>query len=175
MDLNSVIVRLEMADRIMAQRTIRSILMVPGFLGGLLGVLIGAILALFSFLGGGHGLSYSEGFLSPYIGGALYVLLGLRGSMGAIIATKKRLIGGRILIACGLLGFLIGALAMSPLYWGWKSWAASGVMLIFSGIMAQVKDESLSQLPVLNSDKKAVRASGYLGIGLLSIIISIAP
>jgi tetratricopeptide (TPR) repeat protein len=47
-------------------------------------------------------------------------------------------------------------------------------MLIFSGIMSLVKDESLSQLPVLNSDKKAVRASGYLGIGLLSIIISIA-
>jgi hypothetical protein len=101
MDLNPIIVKSEMVDWIKAQRTIRSSLMVPGFFGGLLGVFIGMILALFSFLGGSYMLSYSEGFLSPSIGGTLCMLLGLLGSTGAIWVSKKRLPGGRIMIASG--------------------------------------------------------------------------
>ncbi|MCJ7442938.1 MAG: tetratricopeptide repeat protein [Methanotrichaceae archaeon] len=157
----------------MVQKAARSVLMVPGFFGGLLGALIGAILAFFSFIGMTHGLAYSEGFLSPPIGGVLYILLGLLGSTGAVLATKKRQAGGWIMIACGFLGFLVGASAMSSLYWGWISWAVAGVMLIISGVMALVQDETLSRLPLLNSDRKAVRWSGYFVfvIGSLSIAI----
>jgi tetratricopeptide (TPR) repeat protein len=174
MDLSPIMLKSKRFDWIMAQRSIRSVLMIPGFLGGLLGVIIGMILTLVSLLGGSHGLAYSEGFLSPSIGGALYILLGLLGSIGSIMATKKRQAGGRILIACGLLGFLIGALSMSPLYWGWKSWAVSGVMLIFSGSIALAGDENIPQPRLLNSDNRAVRASIYFVIGLSSIAISIA-
>lgn len=100
----------------------------PGICGGLFGALIGVIIFLFSLASLGR---YETGYyaLSPAAGGLLYILLGLAGVIGALLAVSRRKAAKGLLLlssAVALPGFIVLAV--------YKEWAACVFLLIVIGL-----------------------------------------
>jgi len=84
--------------------------------------------------------------------------------------------GTALLFFTGLAGFPLGQAAMTFLPYGWKTWAVSGVLLVFCGILF-LAGKNLSRLPLLE-DGSSERGSalsalsrGYLLYTLASLLL----
>lgn len=88
-------------------------------------------------------------------------------------AAERWKIGPALLLFAGLAGFPLGQAAMTFLPYGWKTWAVSGVLLVFCGILF-LAGKRLDRLPLLDDEsvgRGTARGSGYFLYTLASLLI----
>jgi tetratricopeptide (TPR) repeat protein len=184
-------------------------LALPGMLGGLLAVLLGAIAFLYNYPSLG-GLPEGAIAISPAAGGLLYILLGISalqaltigsratrilGIIGAstafaalvislifqemtagfliilmaaaVVAAYAKNRGGELLLAVGLLGFLVGQASMTFLVCGWKTWTVPGLLMIFSALMPILASHGRRRYPLHEESKARLAVYACLGMAIL--------
>jgi len=90
--------------------------------------------------------------------------------LASSLAAERQKIAPALLLFAGFAGFPVGQAAMTFLPYGWKTWAVSGVLFIFCGILF-LAGKDLARLPLLNSDSGSSRKSGYLLYTLASLLL----
>jgi hypothetical protein len=185
-------------------------LALPGIMGGILSVLLGAIAFLYNYPSLG---SPPEGAIaiSPAAGGLLYVLMGISALLALTIGSSRsarissaltaltasaalvasllfqewtagflmiliaaaaftssiRESGGALLLAVGLLGFLVGQASMTFLICGWKTWTVPGLLMIYSAIMPILASYGPGRYPPHEQSSASLAVYSGLGIAVL--------
>ena len=154
----------------------KTVLMLLGLIGGLSAILMGLGVVLYSFISAASShipSQWIEGrLIDPFDGGLLYIMLGVAGVFGAaLVYTKYQKAATALLLASGILGFLVSYASSSHIM-GVLNWIAPGILLILAGILTLITPERLgSSLPLLKSDRKLVRRVGYAVFGLLLLFL----
>jgi hypothetical protein len=156
----------------------KSIVAIPGVIGGLSGILIGCV-ELLSFIVSAASShmprSWIEGsIISPEIGAGIFILLGIFGAVSALLYPTKKVNSGWIIILCGLLGFPVGYASGSYASMGWVSWIFPGTLLVAAGLISLAgPDRIKSSLPMLSSENSRSRSLGSALYSVLFIAILI--
>jgi hypothetical protein len=148
----------------------------PGFIGGLFGILIGLGSLLWWLVSASSShvpRSWIEGaFIPPEEGALIFIVLGMAGGCSALLYLRKRKNLGWIIISCGILGFPAGYASGSYLVMSWIAWIIPGTLLCAAGLIALIGPEKIaSSLPLLNSSEKSSRLLGSLLYGILYIFV----
>jgi hypothetical protein len=157
---------------------VKSIVAIPGVIGGLSGILIGCVELLWFIISAASShmpRSWIEGgIISPEIGAGIFILLGIFGAISALLYPMKKVNSGWIIILCGLLGFPVGYASGSYASMGWVSWIFPGTLLVAAGLISLAgPDKITSSLPLLSSSNSKNRLAGSILYSLLFIAMLI--
>jgi hypothetical protein len=117
--------------------------------------------------------SFSYGIFEEWI--PLLAAIALMAAMAAAVFSRRPKGGSALLLLAGLLGFFISQDALIFYFGGWKCWIVPGILLILGGALFLAPPQRLAGLPLLSSQSKAMRWSGYLlysiaALGLVMIL-----
>jgi hypothetical protein len=118
--------------------------------------------------------SFSYGIFEEWI--PLLVAVALLVAMAAAVFFKRAKGGSTLLLLAGLLGFFISQDSLVFYFGGWKYWIVPGILLILGGLLFLVPPQKLASLPLISSQSKAMRWSGYLlySLAVLGLMMILA-
>jgi hypothetical protein len=118
--------------------------------------------------------SFSYGIFEEWI--PLLVAVALLAAMAAAVFFKRAKGGSALLLLAGLLGFFISQDSLVFYFGGWKYWIVPGTQLILGGVLFLVPPQKLVDLPLISSQSKAMRWSGYLlySLAVLGLMMILA-
>jgi hypothetical protein len=120
--------------------------------------IFGALAALTAIAGLAASLFFRE-----WTAGFLVIL-----TAAAAVAASMKKRGCALLLAVGLLGFLVGQASMTFLICGWKTWTVPGLLMIFSAVMLFVAGRGKDPPPKQSSARLAV----YAGLGIVILLLA---
>jgi hypothetical protein len=117
-----------------------------GIFGGLAGILVSIAEFLLWVFSSGHtpAISTGAGIISPEVGALIFILLGIIGMISSLLYSESRMKMAQVILATGLLGFLIGLVSGGLLVGNWIYWIIPGTLLSTAGYIAMTTSKKVA-------------------------------